>query len=81
MLFRSLGPDLMLSEFKPPESFLGRSFIQLELPKRFGVTVVAVRREKEKKVILPKADDEIQEGDTLLTVSKPGAVNILLGKA
>ena len=39
-----LGEDLHLTELAIPPAMVGRSLVELALPKRFGVMVVAIRR-------------------------------------
>src|SRR5687767_3846834 len=39
-----LGEDLIITELRPPTSFVGQTLSDLQLPKRYGVTVVALRR-------------------------------------
>lgn len=75
-----LGHDLILTELKPPQSFVGRPLSALELPKRFKVTVVAVRRSDDEVVNTPDPMRPIQSGDLLIVVAPPGAVPRLLEK-
>jgi len=69
-----LGEQLVLSELEPPEALIGRTLAELELPRRHGVTVVAIRRPDEGQVDLPAADRRIREGELLVVVSRPGVV-------
>jgi len=75
-----LGPDLSLTELKAPESFTGRSLSDLELPARYGITVIAIRREDTREVSLPSASERLREGDILVVVARPDAVTELLEK-
>jgi trk system potassium uptake protein TrkA len=75
-----LGRDLVLTELRPPESFVGRSLSALELPRRFQVTVVAVRLPGQDGVQLPNPTRAIEASDLLVVVSKPGAIAKLLEK-
>ena len=59
-----------------PASFVGRSLIELTLPKRHGVTVVAIRmkdREGATHLLLPDPRRPLREDDVLLLVSQTGA--------
>ena len=59
---------------------MGRPLSALELPKRFKVTVVAVRRSDDEVVNTPDPMRPIQSGDLLIVVAPPGAVPRLLEK-
>ncbi len=74
-----LGDDLVITEFRPPPSFAGRSLVDLALPRRFQVTVVAIRREVEGvgRVIQPDPNAPLRVGDTLVVVAAPGAAHKL----
>lgn len=65
-----LGDDLVVTEIKVPPSMAGRSLIELELPKRYSVVVVAVRDLDSGKVTLPKPALPLTAGDILVTVSQ-----------
>lgn len=71
-----LGSDLVLTELRAPTHFIGRTLRDLELPRRFGLTVVAIRRkvQGESQVDQPAADYVLGEDDLLIIVAKPGAV-------
>jgi trk system potassium uptake protein TrkA len=69
-----LGKDLSITELRAPRSFVGRNLIDLELPRRYGVTVIAVRREATDEVIVPKPAEPIVDGDILVVVAKPDSI-------
>lgn len=75
-----LGEDLSITELKAPLPMVGRTLLDLKLPRRFGVTVVAVRRSHDGrgKLLIPKPDDPLQAEDILVVVAPPGAVTELL---
>ncbi|MCB9520201.1 MAG: TrkA family potassium uptake protein [Myxococcales bacterium] len=75
-----LGPGLAVAEFVAPGAIVGRSLAQLELPRRFAVTVVAVRRQNETgaDVIMPDAATFVAAGDVLVVVGKAGAAQELV---
>ncbi|HEY8431993.1 MAG TPA: TrkA family potassium uptake protein [Sandaracinaceae bacterium] len=73
-----LGEDLVLTELKPPRSFVGRDLASLELPRRFGVTAIAVRRRDADAAELPDPRRPLEEDDLLIVVSRRGAVARLL---
>jgi trk system potassium uptake protein TrkA len=67
-----LGDDLLLTELRAPPSFVGHTLIDLQLPKRHGVTVVAIRRQG--AVIMPQPTEPVAAEDLLVVVSNQGAV-------
>jgi trk system potassium uptake protein TrkA len=75
-----LGDDLVVTELEAPPAFAGRSLMELELPKRFGVTVVVIRRNQpgSEPVSYPTAYEILEPGDVLVCVSAPGAVHELV---
>lgn len=74
-----LGEDLVITELNVPASFVGRTLVDLALPRRFGVTVVAIRRMEEGRgqVLLPDPKAPMRAQDILVLVSAPGRVHDL----
>ena len=66
-----LGGDLVLTEMKAPEAFWGRTLAELELPRRFGVIVSAVRLAAPEGTVtaIPDPNRPLAEGDVLMLVS------------
>jgi trk system potassium uptake protein TrkA len=75
-----LGDDLAITELRTPTAMVGRTLLDLKLPRRFGVTVVAVRRSQDGrgKLLIPRPDEPLQTEDILVVVAPPGAVTDLL---
>jgi trk system potassium uptake protein TrkA len=75
-----LGEDLSITEIKTPPSMVGRTLLDLKLPRRFGVTVVAVRRAQDGRgrLLIPRPDEPLQAEDILVVVAPPGAVTSLI---
>jgi trk system potassium uptake protein TrkA len=74
-----LGQGLLVSELRAPEALVGRSLAALQLPRRFGLTVVAVTPAGG----VPRAagpDVVVQSGDVLVVVGAPGATDALLAR-
>ncbi|MBA3974968.1 MAG: TrkA family potassium uptake protein [Candidatus Solibacter sp.] len=69
-----LGEGIRITEFEVPPGFEGQTLGQLQLPRRFGVTVVAVRHAGQKTISLPNPAADLAEGDILVVVSAQGAV-------
>jgi trk system potassium uptake protein TrkA len=76
-----LGEDLLITEFRPPAAFVSYSLADLELPRRFGITVVAIRRAEKGAVLLPDPQEPLQADDVLVVVSKVGAVARLIERS
>ncbi|MEM9696775.1 MAG: TrkA C-terminal domain-containing protein, partial [Myxococcota bacterium] len=75
-----LGGDMVLTELDVPSSFVGRSLVDLDLRRRFEVTVVAVRQRGSTQVDSPQAQEAFREGDMLVLVAKPETVSKMLQK-
>lgn len=75
-----LGEDLVITELHPPPTFVGRDLASLELPRRYGLTVIAVRRPDKSSAELPDPRRPFQQGDLLVVVSRRDAVARFLEK-
>ncbi|MBX6351438.1 MAG: TrkA family potassium uptake protein [Clostridia bacterium] len=64
-----LTPDVSVAELTAGEWLGGKTLRELDLARRFGVTVVAVRRKAEIRLPVP-ADERIREGDVLVVIAK-----------
>lgn len=73
-----LSADLHLTEMAIQPSMIGKSLIELSLPKRFGVMVVAIRRGNPSKVLQPSPHEPLVANDRLIIVSTEAAVPNLL---
>lgn len=69
-----LGEGILITEFEAPVSFAGQTLGQLQLPRRFGVTVVALRPAGAGGISLPDPGTPLAAGDVLIVVSQQGAV-------
>lgn len=76
-----LGEDLLITEFQPPAAFVGHTLADLQLPRRFGVTAVAIRRARRSVVILPTPHEPLEADDVLVVVAKEGAVATLMERS
>lgn len=78
-----LGEDLVITELTVPASYVGRTLVDLALPRRFGVTVVAIRREEQARghVVLPDPRAPLRAQDILVVVSAPGRAHELVERA
>jgi trk system potassium uptake protein len=69
-----LSEDLHLTELSIHSSMIGKSLVELSLPKRFGVMVVAIRRGTPGKVLQPSPHEPLEANDRLIIVSNEAAV-------
>jgi trk system potassium uptake protein TrkA len=74
----SIGDDLHLTEFRIQPSMVGKTLIDLALPKRFGVIVAAIRRGSPSKIIQPSPGEPLQANDSLMIVSSEDAIPKLI---
>lgn len=74
----ALGEDLHLTEICIQPSMVGKSLIDLSLPRRFGVMVVGIRRGTPAKIIQPSPNVPLQADDNLIIVSSEAAIPKLI---
>jgi trk system potassium uptake protein TrkA len=76
-----LGEGVLITEVSAPESFVQKSLGQLSLPKRFGVTVVAIRKGKNGAVVMPRVDSVLEAGDGIVVVAEEEAVSQMMDRS
>ncbi|TCP53681.1 trk system potassium uptake protein TrkA [Tumebacillus sp. BK434] len=64
-----LAPDYSIYELQAPSKFIGKSLEQLDLRRRYGVNVMAIKHGKDIN-ISPIATDLLHQGDVLVVVGK-----------
>ncbi len=69
-----LGEDLQITEIRVPRMMAGKSLVELELPKRFGIMVVAIRRSEPAHLFQPYPLEKLQQTDTLVIASTEQAI-------
>lgn len=74
-----LGGELVITELRPPATFVGRTLIDLELPRRHGLTVVAVRM-GDGAVSVPDPRRPVATSDVLIVVSDRDAIADMLSR-
>jgi trk system potassium uptake protein TrkA len=57
---------------------VGKTLIELALPKKYGIMVVAVRRGNPSAIFQPEPNEPLKENDSLVLVSKEEAIKRLL---
>jgi trk system potassium uptake protein TrkA len=70
----TLGEGVLITELTVPPSFLSLPLGELKLPKRFGVTVVAIRKGGSGDVVMPGPESRFEAGDVAVVVAKERAV-------
>ena len=74
----SLGSDLVVTEFRVPPHFSKKSILNLNLRRKFDMTVVAIRSAATGQVKLAQPEEILQEEDILIVVSRMDSVSRLL---
>lgn len=78
-----IAPGYALNEVEAPAWTAGRTLIQLDVRKAFGITILAVKRRDEQGetvIANPGADTVIQSGDQLLTLGDDAAIERFLAR-
>jgi trk system potassium uptake protein TrkA len=73
-----LGNDLLITELRPPASFVGRSLAQLKLLERHAINVIALRQHGGGTTINPDPARPLAGDDILVVVSDHHALRALL---
>jgi trk system potassium uptake protein TrkA len=74
----NLGEDLHLTEICIQPSMIGKTLVDLALPKRYGIMVVGIRRGSRGKIHQPQPKDPLQKDDNLIIVSSESAIPKLI---
>ena len=74
----NLGEDLHLTEICTQPSMVGKTLVELALPKRFGVMVVGIRRNAKEKIVQPSPNEPLNAEDNLIIVSNETAIPKLI---
>lgn len=75
-----LGEGVLITETEVPVSFVGHTLGSLELPARFGVTVVAIRK-RGGAIVLPEGKSVVEEGDVFVVVANEGVVQRMIERS
>jgi trk system potassium uptake protein len=66
-----LGAGFSIQEMAVPESWIGRTLLELSLPRRFRISVVALHDVlRDQMISVPPPDARLKESDTLLVAGK-----------
>jgi trk/ktr system potassium uptake protein len=84
---RALSGDIVISEVSIPSSFVGRSLLELDVRRRYGVSILAVRRTRRKgrradgspepELVVPSVQEQFGADDILLVLGAKDSVERL----
>jgi trk system potassium uptake protein TrkA len=77
----ALGEGVSVADLVAPEAFVGRKLSELRLPNRFGVTVVAIRKQNTGAIVMPGPDVSIDSEDVLVVVAQEQAVERMMERS
>ncbi|MCL5058000.1 MAG: TrkA family potassium uptake protein [Actinobacteria bacterium] len=64
-----LSRDHSIMEIKAPGRFVGKNLVEIDVRRKFKVTILAIKRGEE-IVVSPRAEEIIAEGDILVAIGK-----------
>jgi trk system potassium uptake protein TrkA len=67
--YLDVAPKFGIVKLRPPASFVGRTLRDLDLPTRYGLTPIALRRGSE-VAINPHRDDVVRESDEMILIGR-----------
>lgn len=74
-----LSPDYSIAEIISPSDWVGKSLKELNMRARYGISVMALKRDNEINVS-PSAEDTIREGDVIVAIGGTEELNQLENK-
>ncbi len=75
-----LGGEAQLAEVEVPSAFVGRTLVELDVRRRHGVTVVAIRREGQVRASV-RQDERFRDGDVMLVIGAADRIRRLASLA
>ncbi len=79
--FIPLAEEYSLSESEPPQHFIGKTFAELDLRKKFQVNVIAVKDLLSDRFLpAPPPDHRIMDSDVLILIGKTSDIDKALNK-
>lgn len=80
--YMPIAPGYSMQELPAPDAFIGEKLLDLRLPQRFGVAVVAIHDVLADRLhVVPAADYVLKDSDTLLVVGSDEALERLSREA
>jgi len=74
-----LSDEYGMAEIAPPKTVLGKSLLELDLPHRFGLNVMAIKRGN-RVIVSPRAAERIAEGDVMVVIGSAEGITRLQGE-
>ncbi len=74
-----LSDEYGMAETKPPRMVLGRSLEELDLPHRYGLNVMVIKRGN-RVIVSPRAGERIVEGDVMVVIGSAEGITRLQGE-
>lgn len=79
--FIPMGEEYFITEAAPPKKYLGKTLADLDLRRKFGVTVIAIKDVlTDEFTLLPPADKTIKDSDLLIFIGKEEDMSKALGE-
>jgi trk system potassium uptake protein TrkA len=75
-----LGGEAQLAEVEVPSAFVGKTLVELDVRRRHGVTVVAIRREGQVRATI-RQDERFRAGDVMLVIGAADRIRRLASLA
>ncbi len=76
-----LSEDYSISEAAPPDHFIGKTLIDLDLRSKFQINVVAIKDTlTDKFIVVPRPDHVIKDSDVLVLIGETERVDKALNK-
>jgi trk system potassium uptake protein len=75
-----LGGEAQLAEVEVPSAFVGKTLVELDVRRRHGVTVVAIRREGQVRASI-RRDERFRDGDVMLVIGAADRIRRLASLA
>lgn len=76
--YLDVAPHFGIVKIQPPDAYVGRTLSQLDLPGRFGLTPIALRRGN-KVTVIPSREETIQATDELILLGRDDRLDELGG--
>jgi trk system potassium uptake protein TrkA len=75
-----LGPDVEVAELALPSEFVGKSLVEMDVRRKFSISVVAVRR-GDRVLAALEGSERLEAGDILVIIGPPRSIGRFAAKA
>ena len=69
----AVGGDAEFAELEVPAAFVGKTLVELDVRRTYGLTVVAIRRGEKVRASLPESE-RLHERDVMLVIGTPESI-------